>query len=171
MPPAADARPVPVGSLARGVAVLGLLVAAGGAAAAEDDCPRWRRAFAAMPTRTIVIGVGARSVPLRVKVADVPEHQQAGFQCATAQEIERHQILFDFGREIVSAFHMNNVRASLDIAFIKATGRFFAILSMQPSPTALYQPMGAFRYALEARAGFFERLGIRQGEARLVVDR
>ena len=42
---------------------------------------------------------------------------------------------------------------------------------MDPSPTELYGPMGHFRYALEARAGFFESQGIRQGEARLVVPR
>ena len=29
--------------------------------------------------------------------------------------------------------------------------------------------MGPFRYALEARAGFYESQGIRQGEARLLV--
>jgi hypothetical protein len=29
--------------------------------------------------------------------------------------------------------------------------------------------MGPFRYALEARAGFFESQAIRQGEAKLVV--
>jgi hypothetical protein len=31
--------------------------------------------------------------------------------------------------------------------------------------------MGEFRYALEARKGFFESQGVRQGEARLVVPR
>jgi uncharacterized membrane protein (UPF0127 family) len=40
---------------------------------------------------------------------------------------------------------------------------------MEPSPTALYGPMGEFRYALEARKGFFESQGLRQGESRLVV--
>ena len=37
------------------------------------------------------------------------------------------------------------------------------------SPTALYGPMGNFRYALEARAGFYESQGARQGEARLLI--
>jgi hypothetical protein len=40
---------------------------------------------------------------------------------------------------------------------------------MDPSPTALYGPMGNFRYALEARAGFYESMGVRQGEAHLLI--
>jgi hypothetical protein len=31
--------------------------------------------------------------------------------------------------------------------------------------------MGSFRYAIEARAGFFESQGIRQGESKLAVPR
>ena len=45
----------------------------------------------------------------------------------------------------------------------------FAILKMEPSPTELYGPLGEFRFALEAHAGFFASQGIRQGEAKLVV--
>jgi uncharacterized membrane protein (UPF0127 family) len=103
-------------------------------------------------------------------VADRSEQQAAGFQCATPREIQEHLILFDFGREILTQFHMQNVPASLDIAFAKSNGRIFAILKMEPSPTALYGPLGSFRYALEARAGFFASQGIRPGDARFVID-
>ena len=34
------------------------------------------------------------------------------------------------------------------------------MLQGDPSPTVLYGPMGAFRYALEARDGVFAREGI-----------
>jgi uncharacterized membrane protein (UPF0127 family) len=64
---------------------------------------------------------------------------------------------------------MQNVPAALDIAFVKEDGRIFAILRMDPSPTELYGPLGSFRYAVEAHAGFFASQGIRQGEARLVL--
>ncbi len=64
---------------------------------------------------------------------------------------------------------MQNVPAALDIAFIKGDGRIFSILRMEPSATALYGPMGDFRFALEARKGFFESQAVRQGEARLVL--
>jgi uncharacterized membrane protein (UPF0127 family) len=139
-----------------------------GRAGASDDCPRWRAAFAAMPMRTITIESDGRPITLQVKVAATGEQQAAGFQCATPAEIDQHLILFDFGREMNSQFHMNNVPAPLDIAFIKEDGRVFSILRMDPSPTARYGPMGSFRFALEARGGFYAGRGIRQGAARLV---
>jgi uncharacterized membrane protein (UPF0127 family) len=138
-------------------------------AAQNPECPRWRAAFASMPIQMVSVQAGPRSIALRVKSADTGERQAGGFQCATPEEIKRHLILFDFGREIVTQFHMQNVPAPLDIAFAKEDGRIFAILRMEPSATELYGPLGSFRYAVEAHAGFFASQGIRQGEARLVL--
>lgn len=148
------------------------LAAAGLLRGAEADpaCPRWRAAFATMPERRLSIQTRASQLTVRARIADTPERQAAGFQCATVEEIRRHLILFDFGHEILTQFHMQNVPAPLDIAFAKADGRIFAVLRMDPSPTALYGPLGAFRYALEAPAGFFASRGIRPGEARLLPD-
>src|SRR5499426_666553 len=167
---AAGFRRLPGSPRAR-VAVLVLLTLAvsSSAAAQEGECKRWREAFAAMPVRMVTVQTGAKSMAIRVKVAETSEQAAAGFQCATPQEIQKTLILFDFGREIYSQFHMNNVPAPLDIAFIKGDGNIFAILKMDPSPTALYGPMGEFRFALEARAGFYESQGIKQGEARITV--
>jgi zinc transport system permease protein len=159
-------RPAAVAALT--LAVLAVTLAASGADA-QDPCKRWREAFAAMPVQMITLEVGGRSIALRVRVAATPEQQAAGFQCATPQEIERSLILFDFGREISTQFHMQNVPAALDIAFAKDDGRIFSVLRMEPSATALYGPMGDFRYALEARKGFFESQAVRQGQARLVL--
>jgi uncharacterized membrane protein (UPF0127 family) len=154
------------------LAALALAVAAAGPAAwAQSDpgCSRFRAAFASMPVRMVSLQTGQKTLGVRVRSADNGERQAAGFQCATPDEIQKNLILFDFGDEILTQFHMNNVPAPLDIAFAKADGRIFAILRMDPSPTKLYGPMGPFRYALEARAGFFESQAIRQGEAKLVV--
>ena len=166
------------GAAALGVAVA-LGVAALGAAqgpaqktapaAANPECPRWRDAFASMPFRMVSIQAGSRTIALRVKTAETGERQAAGFQCATPEEIRRYLILFDFGKEILTQFHMQNVPAALDIAFVKDDGKIFAISKMDPSPTELYGPLGPFRYAIEAHAGFFASQGIRQGEARLVI--
>jgi uncharacterized membrane protein (UPF0127 family) len=147
---------------------LAFTLARGGADAADEDCRRWRAAFAAMPVRTITIESNGRPIALEVKVAETGLHQAAGFQCATPAEIDQHLILFDFGREMYTQFHMNNVPAPLDIAFIKEDGRIFSILRMDPSPTKLYGPMGPFRFALEARQGFYASRDIRQGAARLI---
>jgi len=137
------------------------------APAADAECARWRAAFAGMPTRPMTIEAGSRQVPVTVKIASTGEQSAAGFQCATKDEIQRTLILFDFSNEILTQFHMNNVPAALDIAFAKGDGRIFAILRMDPSPTALYGPMGRFRFALEARQGFFASHGVKAGEARL----
>jgi hypothetical protein len=157
-----------------GAVALVLLAAGGliaGAAGEDSQCPRLRDAFTSMPVKMVSLESGQKKIALRVKLADTSERPPAGFQCATPQEIQRNLILFDFGEEILTQFHMQNVPAPLDIAFIKADGRIFAILRMEPGATALYGPMGPFRYALEARAGFFESQGIRQGSARLLMDR
>jgi hypothetical protein len=122
-----------------------------------------------MPTRDISIEVGPRTLRVSVKVADDDEQRAAGFQCATRADVEGTKILFDFGAEITTAFHMQNVAAPLDIAFAKGDGRIFSVQRMVPNQTALHQPMGPFRYALETRAGFFEQQGIRAGEARLAL--
>ena len=164
------ARRLPWGSRARLAAITLLCLSlAAGASAQDGECKRWRAAFAAMPVRMVTLQMGAKTVAVRVRVAETPEQAAAGFQCSTPQEIKNTLILFDFGREIHTQFHMQNVPAALDIAFVKADGKIFSILKMNPSPTALYGPMGDFRFALEARAGFFESQGIRQGEARLLV--
>lgn len=148
------------------VAPLGLLAVVAGA---EPECQRWREAFRSMPTRIQQIEVNGRVQAPKVKLADTDERRAAGFQCATAQEIQNTIILFDFGREVLVQFHMRNVPAPLDIAFAKADGRIFSILGMRPSPDTLYAPLGAFRYAIEAKAGFFGSRDIRQGAAKLVV--
>jgi uncharacterized membrane protein (UPF0127 family) len=155
----ADGLPRALGILA----ALGVL-APGVPAQAEGhdpDCPRFRAAFASMPTRTVVIEASGRPelrVPVRLGASE--EARRAGFQCATVEEIERTVILFDFGAEVFRGFHMWNVPAPLDIAFVKASGRIFSILRMEPGARETYGPMGRFRYALEAREGFFKTHGI-----------
>lgn len=156
----------------RAVAVASALLVLGPAAlapAAAADCASYRAAFAAMPSTPLTLSTPAGPRVLTVRVADTPERQAAGFQCATPPEIERTLILFDFGEEIHTRFHMENVPRPLDIAFAKADGRIFSVQRMAPGPGALYGPLGPFRYALEARAGFFAEHGVRAGEARLVI--
>ena len=105
----------------------------------NPECPRWRDAFAGMPMRMVSIQAGARTLALRVKAADTGERQAGGFQCATPEEIKRHLILFDFGKEIFTQFHMQNVPAALDIAFIKDDGRIFATAITDQDQMVLYE--------------------------------
>jgi uncharacterized membrane protein (UPF0127 family) len=149
------------------VALATTLVPDRSALAVKDDpeCLRWRRAFAGMPEGTLVIHASAgRRLRIPAKVARTDEARWAGFQCATPDEIRTTVIVFDFQSEVLGAFHMQNVAAPLDIAFVKGSGRILSILRMEPSPTATYGPMGAYRYAIEARAGFFKERGVSGGD-------
>jgi uncharacterized membrane protein (UPF0127 family) len=124
-----------------------------------------------MPTRTVVIRTdGPREFPVAVRLAATEETRRAGFQCATPDEIERTVILFDFGAEVFRGFHMWNVPAPLDIAFVKASGRIFSVLRMEPGARETHGPMARFRYALEARAGFFKARGIAVGHTLGIRD-
>lgn len=135
----------------------------------DPGCARWRSAFLDMPTRTVVARItDTRTVRIPVKLAATNEARWAGFQCATVEEIETTVILFDFGAEVLTAFHMSNVPAPLDVAFAKESGRIFSILQMDPGSRELYGPMGRFRYALEARAGFFREQGMSLGHSILL---
>jgi uncharacterized membrane protein (UPF0127 family) len=147
---------------------LALVALAPAIPARAAGCADHRATFAAMPGGPLTLRTPTGDHVLTVRLAATPERQATGFQCATPDEIDRTLILFDFGAEIQTRFHMENVARPLDIAFAKADGRIFAIQQMAPGPGALYGPLGAFRYALEARAGFFAERGVRAGEARLV---
>lgn len=116
---------------------------------------------------TIITGEG-EEVHLDVRVADDRDERLAGFQHIGEKVLAENLILFVFPWEIQGKFHMRNVVASLDIAFIKTDGEFISIVRMEPGPK-LYGPERASKYALEAPAGFFAQRGISPG-SRLVVD-
>lgn len=155
------------------LALTGALVPHRSAVAGRDhlECPHWRKAFFGMPGRSLVITTaGGHRLRVTAKLADADEARWAGFQCATPDEIRTTVIVFDFHREVLGQFHMQNVPAPLDIAFVKESGRIFSILRMDPSPTATYGPMGAYRYAIEAHAGFFKERGISPGDELTVLE-
>ena len=72
--------------------------------------------------------------------------------------------------KLLGGFHMQNAAAPLDIAFVKGSGRIFSILRMEPRGTVTYGPMGAYRYAIEARAGFFKERGVSSGDETALVE-
>lgn len=115
---------------------------------------------------TIITGEGGE-IHLGVRVADERDERLAGFQHIGQKVLAENLILFVFPREIQGKFHMRNVVAPLDIAFIKTDGEIISTVRMEPGPK-LYGPEGAFKYALEAPAGLFAARGISRG-SRLVV--
>ena len=96
-----------------------------------------------------------------VKTADDNAKRAAGFQRVCAETIAAEPILFLFTKERKPKFHMNNVVAPLDIAFIKKQGTIDSIQAMQVYiiirlDKPLYSPTAPSIAALETRPGFYE---------------
>ena len=125
-------------------------------------------------TLWLITDVG-KPLSIDVKLADEPKLQAAGFQRIGEAVIEKSFILFVYDREEIRQFHMHNVRAPLDIAFIDRDGTIQEVLLMKPDAAMpapfvnLYKPIKPFQYALEARAGFFREQGLSAGRGRLQI--
>jgi uncharacterized membrane protein (UPF0127 family) len=102
-----------------------------------------------------------KTFAVEVKIAKSAEERQAGFQDIDPEVIENTLILFVFSEDTNSSFHMERVRAPLAIAFIAEDGEILDIQEMHINQHGMsrtantYGPSQPFRYALEARAGFF----------------
>ncbi len=111
---------------------------------------------------------------LRVRVADSPWEQSAGFQHICPQIMATSAILFVFDRPKKTQFHMFNVHGDLDIAFINEYMEVVSIQRMEPQqredPDAVfYGSDEPVLYALEAPPGFFEQRGLKEGASSLVL--
>lgn len=97
---------------------------------------------------------------VEVKTADSNSERSAGFQRVCAETVKKAPILFVFAREASPQFHMHNVVAPLDIAFIKSDGGIDSIQSMYPYilisiHKQLYSPTQPVIAALEAHPSFY----------------
>jgi uncharacterized membrane protein (UPF0127 family) len=142
-------------------------------AASCDEPRRTTPEFDGMETVDLemVNDVGAR-LRFAARVADEPRERYAGFQAIGAEIIASHLILFVFSADEVRQFHMRNVSTPLDIAFLASDGRVLEVQSMAPeSDTVLrvYTSGVPFRYALEARPGFFLGHHISPGKSWLLL--
>ena len=107
---------------------------------------------------------------LDVLVATSAEARAAGFQHICPETIADTAILFRFERDTRVPFHMRNVHAPLDIAFIDAQGVVVDLQRMEPYVASVvftrqprYQSQAPFRFALETEAGRMKELGISIG--------
>ncbi len=102
-----------------------------------------------------------RRVQLNVKIADNNYTRAQGFQRVCAERIAAEPILFVFGVPVIPNFHMNNVVAPIDIAFINEQGRIDVIHKMQVYDNSGYKtrygPSSPVVAALEVSPSFFEK--------------
>jgi len=108
-------------------------------------------------------------VTVSVKTADNNATRSQGFQRVCASTIAATPILFLFKNPITPSFHMNNVVAAIDIAFIDEHGVIESIQAMQPyslllRDKPLYSPSRPIIAALEARPGFYSDNNLAVGD-------
>ena len=137
---------------------------------APANCELDNAALQAMPLIEVTLSRkdgSQHSVP--AKLADNITTRAAGFQRVCAETIEAMPILFVFQRESVPSFHMNNVVAPIDIAFIDKRGNLESIQTMKPysllqRKKPLYSPSRPVLYAFEVHPGFFDKHDISLGD-------
>ncbi len=114
------------------------------------------------------------SILLKVKVADDVGEQAAGFQHICPEKFASTAILFLFGQAKKPTFHMNNVHANLDIAFIDEQGLIGDIQLMREHLSSgngqLYPSQVLTKYALEVHEGYFQQNNIEAGNSYLKIN-
>lgn len=129
----------------------------------ELNCELDNSSLRDMPIVEVLFTRSDSSVFLdKVRLANTNETRAAGFQRVCASTIAATPILFAFRQEAQVAFHMHNVVAPIDIAFIDQRGGVESIQAMQPYSLVslnkpLYGPKRPVLYALEVHPGYFEK--------------
>ncbi len=140
-----------------------------------EDCRVSTSEWLSMQKREITITKSDGStVRTPAKIADDAHERSAGFQHICPSTVNKMPILFLFPRPTTAWFHMTNVHAPLDIAFVAENGRIVEIQQMAVYPSGgaggkkkLYRSSVPVVAALEAHAGFFSSLGVSVDGARL----
>lgn len=132
------------------------------------DCQSSTPTIDAMVQATVRVN-GEDNHTISVSVADSATKRAAGFQYVCEARIQKTAILFVFDAPLRPSFHMRNVLAPLDIAFIDGNGQIVDIQTMHTyilgslqRPT--YAPPMPVIAALETRAGYFDDHNIEVGD-------
>lgn len=107
---------------------------------------------------------------LRVAIADTPNSRRRGLTGVDDfGAVDGMVFVFDAPTE--TSFHMRDVPAPLDIAFIAADGTVLAVLTMPPceaDPCPTYRSPAPFQWAIETPSG--ELAGISPGDRFLLRE-
>jgi len=127
----------------------------------SQECENDNAALQAMGTVKLTITRSDGSLfTLDAKYANSANTRAAGFQHVCVERIETTLILFEFNSPLQPSFHMNNVVAPLDIAFIEKDGSVestqrMSTYSILLRDKPLYSPSRPVVAALEAHDGFY----------------
>ena len=149
-------------SCVRAMLVLTLIMLFSMPLRAEVSCEVTNGALESMPPVQVTLHrQDNTSFSITAKLANNNRTRAAGFQRVCAQTIADTPILFVFSRPQKPSFHMNNVVAPIDIAFIRKSSEIDSIRKMVPYSILqiskpVYSPNKSVIAALEVRKGFFE---------------
>lgn len=108
---------------------------------------------------------GEKELIIPIEIANKPELWSFGLMFRENIPWE-YGMLFIFPTDEHSGFWMKNTYIPLDIAFIDSNKTIFNIQRMLPctdEDCPVYYSPKPYRYALEVKAGFFERFGFKEG--------
>jgi len=149
-----------VNSLPLIIFVAGLLSSS---SAFARNCQLDNESLQEMPAGQVsILRADGTAANFSVKIANTNRTRSAGFQRVCESTIETTPILFLFARPVRPSFHMNNVVAPIEIAFIRADGSIDSIHHMLPYVQGslsrpLYSSSSPIIAALEVGREFFQR--------------
>ncbi|MDI3471818.1 MAG: uncharacterized protein PWQ20_90 [Thermotogaceae bacterium] len=117
------------------------------------------------PKGRLKIVQNSKSMEIEIEIADKEELWQQGLMFRKSIPW-KYGMLFVFPENATSGFWMKNTLIPLDIAFINSNGEIINIQRMEPCKAEvcrIYKSPIPYRFALEVKAGFFEKFGFSEG--------
>lgn len=121
-------------------------------------------------TATVRVTTPRGVTRFRVELARTGEQRTMGLMERTSLDDSAGMLfLYEKNQPADGGFWMYRTRIPLDIAFIDSAGRVVATRRMEPCTATIasgcpsYEPGAEYRYALEVKAGTFDRAGIGPG--------
>ncbi|MGE0481999.1 MAG: DUF192 domain-containing protein [Phycisphaerae bacterium] len=128
-----------------------------------------RRQFPLETLKTSTLLIGTHS--FRIWLAQTDAEKTEGLMFVPESEIGDDQgMLFVFDDEQVRSFWMRNTITPLDIAYARFDGTIVKIHTMPPLTLRSFSSIEPAMFALEVKAGTFDRLNIREGDRIVVPD-
>ncbi len=98
-------------------------------------------------------------------IAETSEQLAFGLAWVQPSQLTDTQgMLFVYAKDQTSGFWMKGTLLPLDIAFFQPDGTILDIQQMQPLTLQEHKPPTPYRYALEVKAGTFDRLNVHPGQ-------
>lgn len=141
----------------------------GGCAGPPTEADPSLRKFPLDTLPTALIAVDGQSIP--VYLALTAETREEGLMYVGDDDLgDDEGMLFVFPQERRLSFWMRNTYIPLDLAYARADGEIVTIHQMPPLTLQSFLATEPALFALEMKAGAFERLGIEVGDQLSVPD-